>query len=442
MNRRRTRAGLVWAVVVALAGVPCAASATDGTLADMEAIRAEISALRAEQAERISEIQRNEARLAALEAAMAKLETPAQDRPRVDSHAVSSTPAAGVDPPDAARPDLQLSGDFRVRYETNSDPLVADDRSRGVIRGRLRAGYAVSDRLYLGGMLSTGDPANPRTGDATLTGFGADLQVKLAQAFLRGDFSALQVIVGKMPQPFQRTELVWDGDVNPQGVAANYQLPWGNSGSIRLTGIYSPVDEAAAGPDSDMVGGQLTIGHALAPDLRLELAAAYYNYRLKTAPGTNPAAYRGNLVAPGGGYLSDFNLLDGMATVTYSGFGPRWPARLVFDYVENLGASVSDDTGMEFDLVLGRAAQRGDWRLAYGYSEAGVDAVLAAFSTDNTDLATNYLQHSLSVDYMLSPKLMLNATAFHYRPKNSLYAPPRPPDQWIDRLRLNLQLAF
>lgn len=442
MTHRRIRTDLAWAPLVALACVPFAASATDGAVSDMEAMRAEISALRADQAERIAEMQRTEARLAALEAAMTKLEKPVQDGPRAGGNQVPSTPAAGIAPAGAARRDLQFSGDFRVRYEANSDPLVADDRSRGVIRGRLRAGYTLSDHLYLGGMLSTGDPSNPRTGDVTLTGFGADLQVKLAQAFLRGNFGGLQVLAGKMPQPFQRTELVWDGDVNPQGLAAGYRLQWHDGSSVRLTGLYSPVDEAAAGPDSDMIGGQLTIGHELAPGLRLEFATAYYDYSLKTAPGLTPAAYRGNLIAPGGGYLSDFDLFDAMATISYSGMGPRWPAQLVIDYVKNLDAAVSEDSGIELDLTLGRASERGDWRLMYGYSEAGVDAVLGAFSSDNTDLPTNYLQHTLAVDYVLAPRLTLNATAYHYRPKSALYAPPRPATEWIDRFRLNLQFAF
>ncbi|MBK6718380.1 MAG: hypothetical protein IPG62_00525 [Sphingomonadales bacterium] len=45
-----------------------------------------------------------------------------------------------------------------------------------------------------------------------------------------------------------------------------------------------------------------------------------------------------------------------------------------------------------------------DWRFGCGYAETGVDAVLAAFSHDNTDLATNYRQHTLLVDYVVVPK--------------------------------------
>jgi hypothetical protein len=410
--------------------------------AEVAAIRAEMDSLRAAQAARIVEMRQAESRLAALEASVLQLEaataTPAGATPTASPATVTSA----VAPAQPASPRLQLAGDFRARFESNTATDSMAQRNRGVVRARLRAGYALSDRLFLGGMLSTGDPANPRTGDVTLSDFDGDLPVKLAQAYVRGELGPLQLIAGKMPQPFQRTELLWDGDVNPQGVAAAYRAPFGPSGSLKLSGLYFLVDESAAGPDSDMLGGQLSLGQALSTNLKLELSAAYYDYRLRSAPGTTAASFRGNLVGPDGGYLSDFELFDGVATVTYDGLGPRWPVRLVGDYVKNLGAAVEDDTGIELDLMFGRASHPGDWRIMYGYSEAGVDAVLGAFSTDNTDIATNYLQHAVAVDYVLSPQVMLNATAYHYRPKNALFAGSRDPDEWLNRVRLNLQVTF
>lgn len=421
--------------------VAAAAPMTPSSL-ELAAIVAEIDALRTEQSRRADEMRKTEDRLAALETTLARLEGTALE----SSHEAGVRSAAAAIPTSSASDPVShesfFSGDVRVRYEANSEQQIAPNRYRGVVRARLKAGYTLSERLYLGGMLSTGDPANPRTGDVTLTGFGADLQAKLAQAYLRGDFGALQVLAGKIPQPFQRTELVWDGDVNPQGLAGHYRQSWDNGGTLRLSGLYFLVDEAPAGPDSDMIGGQLAVGQDLAAGLRLDLAAAYYDYRLETTPGSSAAALRGNLAAPGGGYLSDFNLANGMVTLSYSGLGPRWPARLALDYVRNLGAAVTDDSGFGLDLTLGRGSQHGDWRLTYGYAEAGVDAVLAAFSSDNTDLPTNYLQHSLAVDYVISPSLTFNATAYHYRPKNPAYAGLRPADEWLDRIRLNLQVTF
>ena len=55
-----------------------------------------------------------------------------------------------------------------------------------------------------------------------------------------------------MPQPFVRTELVWDGDVSPQGVSAAYTFPIGDSGAkLKANALYFLVDESVAGPNSD-----------------------------------------------------------------------------------------------------------------------------------------------------------------------------------------------
>lgn len=200
------------------------------------------------------------------------------------------------------------------------------------------------------------------------------------------------------------------------------------------------VDEAAAASDSYMVGGQVQLDWLLG-DLRFEIAAGYYDYTLRSVAGADAGDIRTNRFASGA-YLSDFDLLDVVGGVTYSGLGPQWPVRLVADYVHNFGATTDQDSGFGVDLLLGRGVQHRDWRFGYGYAETGVDAVLAAFSHDNTDLATNYRQHSIFGEYVVAPRVVLNATLFHYRPKSSLFTPAFLPDDWVNRLRLNLLVNF
>jgi hypothetical protein len=78
-------------------------------------------------------------------------------------------------------------------------------------------------------------------------------------------------------------------------------------------------------------------------------------------------------------------------------------------------------------------------RFRYGYSQAETDAVLAAFSHDNTTLATNYKQHSLTFDYAVRKDLQLNATWYTYR---RLDNPTGAPNPLINRLRLNAMVIF
>ena len=65
--------------------------------------------------------------------------------------------------------------------------------------------------------------------------------------------------------------------------------------------------------------------------------------------------------------------------------------------------------------------------------------MLAAFSHDNTTIATNYRQHSAALDYQLASKVFVNATLYRYRPKNPSATLS---DVWLNRLRLNLLISF
>ncbi len=403
---------------------------------DLIALRAELDALKADQA-------RTNQRIAVLEGALSAVTV----SPSLSSSTTAPTaPASAL--PAAQTPNIiqvaasrvALSGDFRVRYESNFGDRDARNRDRGVLRARLRGTYAPNTWLTIGAELDTGDPDDPNSTDTTLSGFDDDLDVSLSQAFVRGTFGRLQIQAGKFQLPFTRTDLVWDGDVNPEGLSAAYAATLSPSLKLRASALYFLVDELAVGPDSRMIGGQIGGEATLSQALKIELAGSYYDYALKSLVGADAGDIRTNRFA-NGRYVSDYNLLDIIGAMTWSGLGSRWPVRLTGDYVRNFGADAGN-TGFGADLTVGRIAQQRDWRFGYGYAEVGVDAVLAAFSHDNTAIATNYLQHSLSVDYVPRPNLILNATFYHYRPKAALFAGSNQPGDWLDRVRLNFLVNF
>ncbi len=309
------------------------------------------------------------------------------------------------------------------------------------MRARLRASYAVNPWLTIGGQLATGDPNDPNTTDITLTRFDDKLTASLDQVYIRAKFGSLQIDAGKIGQPFTRTELVWDGDVSPQGISAAYAMSLGSGANLKATAMYFIVDEVAAGPDSGMLGGQLGFDYSPSRDLKLELAAGYYDYSLGSVAGGDAGDFRSNLFQ-NGRYVSDFNLLDVIAAVSWQGLGQKWPVRIVGDYVKNFGAATSQDSGFGVDLIVGRANKPHDWRFTYGYAQVDTDAVLAAYSHDNTNIATNYLQHTLAVDYTVNPNLLLNATLYHYTPKSRLNAGSNDPADWLNRFRLNAVVTF
>lgn len=399
---------------------------------ESDQLRAQIQQLRAEQA-RIDELQRQtDAKLRALEARLGA------DKSAAPASAI--TPAAVASAAD--KPRLNVTGDMRLRYQGDYSDSDGRDRDSAQVRGRLGATYSVNDTVTLGARIVTGDPDDPNSTDVQLSNFDDDLQVSLDLAYAQLSFGDLKLYGGKIPQPFTRTDLVWDSDVNPQGASAVYKHSLADGAALRANGLFFIIDEQAAGPESTMHGAQLGYDSASFGALKYDVSAAYYDYQLGSIAGGDTGDFRSNLRNPNGSYRSDFNLGDLIVGATWSGAGDRWPLRVVGDYVKNFGAETSADTGYGLDLALGRASKQSDWRLTYGYSVAETDAVFAAFSHDNLGIATNYRLHALTLDYVPLPKTLLTAIWYHYRPDHAIDAGTNDVGDWLDRIRIAFLVSF
>lgn len=408
----------------------------------VEILERELAAQKDRIARLESLIERQNAALEQLNAARQAVAVPAAPAPLAPPSRPAPVSFAKASPGEAVFgiPGLDVGGDVRVREEFNVSDADARDRSRSVLRARLRATYQITKHLSVGGQLATGDPDDPNSTDITLTGFNDDLDVSLDQAWIRYKAGGLSAYAGKFPNPFQRTDMIWDGDVSPEGVGVTYSLPVG-AATLDARAVYFIVDEAPNGPDSSMAGIQGVLQTPLGRDFKLMLAGAFYDYRLRSLAGADAGDFRSNLMT-GGRYLSDFRLINGLATLTWSGLGRRWPLALTADFVRNEGAAVSSDSGFNIEFSAGQTAHKGDWRLFYNYSQVGVDAVFAAFSHDNIGIATNYELHGLSVDYVPAENILLNTTLYHYRPLRRLYAGANQPHDWLNRVRLNMMVSF
>jgi hypothetical protein len=387
--------------------------------------------LRAEQA-RIEELHRQtEIRLRALEAQLGAQ----QSKP-----AASAPPAAVVSSTESSR--LVVSGDLRVRSQGDYSDSNGRDRNSAQVRGRLGAAYAINDTVTIGARLVTGDADDPNSTDVQLSNFDDDLQVSLDLAYVQVNADGLKLYGGKIPQPFTRTDLVWDSDVNPQGVSAIYKRSLTDGSALRANALFFIVDEAAGGTDSTMNGAQLGYDSPAFGAWKFDASAAYYDYQLGSIAGGDTGDFRSNPRTADGRYLSDFNLGDLIVGATWAGVSKRWPVRVMGDYVKNFGAATDADTGYSLDVSAGRVRNRGDWRVTYGYSVAETDAVFAAFSHDNIGLGTNYRLHALTFDYVPLPKTLISANWYHYEPYSSVATDPDDAGDWLDRIRLAFVVSF
>jgi len=338
-----------------------------------------------------------------------------------------------------------LFGDFRVRYEDNTSLGDAAGYGRGVLRFRLGASYRVNRLFSVGARLVTGDPGNPRTADVTIGDFLDDLQLSLDRAYVELDQPGVLATAGKFANPFSTTELVWDADVNPAGLAGSLETRPVAGLIPRFTGIYMIVDEQTIGRDSSMWGAQVQLTRRSPSSWGVELAVAYWDYTISSLVNAeDPGDRRGNLTTPdGSAYLSDFNLADVEVKVDVPWPSASCPLRAAVDFVKNLGAAVPEDSGFRFDLSIGRSWTPKQVEAHYGFARCETDAVLGAFSHDNLPLATNYLNHELKLAYGLLQDTTLSLTWYLFRPlKEDPRFPDLDPASTSSRVRLDLMLRF
>ncbi|HZV58714.1 MAG TPA: putative porin, partial [Candidatus Eremiobacteraceae bacterium] len=146
---------------------------------------------------------------------------------------------------------------------------------------------------------------------------------------------------GKMAYPFYRTELVWDNDLNPEGVAQTLQWDFKSAPFIRhfaVVGFQLPFTEVAGTKtnksivESVVYGGQLQAIWQLKPWLKLSTYGSFYNYHnadpialaLARASTSNPQTpLNGLLVLGGASVQNSITTLTANNVVTHTEIDPN-----------------------------------------------------------------------------------------------------------------------
>ena len=164
---------------------------------------------------------------------------------------------------------FRFSGDMRVRGE-NYNQQGVPDRNRGRVRGR----FGIDGRLgedFVGGLyVATGSLGDPTTTNETLTNFFDRKTIGLDRAYITYNPVAakwLSLTGGKFAFPWQRTSLTFDPDINPDGFDAklSFDLHKGAIKNFTVQGMLLPFNEVTKGPDSFVVGGNMSARFQFGP---------------------------------------------------------------------------------------------------------------------------------------------------------------------------------
>jgi hypothetical protein len=321
---------------------------------------------------------------------------------------LAATPPATPGRWEKLKEQLTVYGDFRLRQEFNFDLDDQDDRDRTRFRLRLGGDYRLDDEWAVGARLRTGDPGDPNGPHSTLGDLFDSDSFELDRAFVAWKPAALQglrLVGGKFAHPFYANpvfgELVWDADVNPEGLAAVYTLPGAATGDkLDFVLAHYFVQEQGGGDEATITLAQVAGTRRIAEHTTGTVALGFYDYGRLTPDGSlalvndNPGQVNGgnqlidtdgDLVADD--FASDFEIWNPIAAVTYEGWG--LPVTVSSEYIHNGGAAGSEDSGYALGASAGRQKSPGDW-LWYGqYQKVEQDAVFAAFAQDDTLLTAN-----------------------------------------------------
>jgi len=205
--------------------------------------------------------------------------------------------------------ELELYGDARLRYEIRSGETDSQDTlQRNLPRYRLRLGLRgiLADDWFFGVRLETG--TNPRSSNVT---FGDDSGggngpfaknsdgIFVGQAYLgyKG-FKDITLTVGKMANPMVSTLMVWDPDINPEGLAEQ----WKHTFTIALGDGTEEPETLAYSKDGAALPRQKK-KKAEERALKIEVFANFAQFIYDDANPENPLGPRSTTTANGGRQL-------------------------------------------------------------------------------------------------------------------------------------------
>lgn len=312
---------------------------------------------------------------------------------------------------------IKVSGDIRLRNE-NIDQDGKEGRNRTRLRLRVKADAKINDQVKAGFRLASGE-SDPVSTNQTLDEGFSSKSIVLDRAFVIWEPEALgglAITGGKMANPMVLgQDLVWDGDLNPEGVNFNYA-----AGIIDLNAGYYFVEERSSDDDTSLVG--ITAAADLGGEgLDINIGAGYFLYdNIKgydlivaddafgnsTVDTTDPVT--GDVTSSV--YASDYALLEGFASI---GFNAGIPVTIYADYVVNNDAETDADTAYQFGISLLKAKNPGEFAFDYNWRSVEADAVFASFTdSDFGGGGTDAEGHRISGKYKISKNWEAAATYF------------------------------
>ena len=324
---------------------------------------------------------------------------------------------------------VKITGDMRFRHENvDKDDANGVKDSRQRIRARLKIAAKVNDQVDVGLRLVT--RGSQTSGNRNLEGSFVSKDLFFDRAYInwRPDFvKGLTATFGKFKQPWYNASshgLIWDSDVNPEGVALRYKR---QVGPLKLTAtggyfILEDGDTVKGSANNDGFSDDLNMYHAgisaamqMTKDIKGTLGSNVYIYNNESAVGN----------------FNDANALEIYEVASRIDFNTAFlPVYVYGQYATNASAEDGKDTAW----LAGFGAKLGAFKMDYNYRDTQQFAVADTFN-DSTFAKGNTAArgHKVKLTYAISRNF---ATGMAY------YAAEEYNGTNTDTLQLDLKAKF
>lgn len=328
---------------------------------------------------------------------------------------------------------IKISGDFRFRHDhLDSEDASTGKWNKGVDKGRIRARLMfetkVNDDWDLAFRIASGSDKSPISTNQDLEDSFSKKDLWLDLAYFTWHPAAkkgLKVFGGKMKNAFYRagkSQLIWDTDLNPEGIAAQYVMSLNEVDQLFINGGGFWVDENTSGVDTSLWGVQTYWKRKIGNPDYILAGVGYYDFAnlqgrddLKSTWGTSN--FLGN-TSSGGLFVSDFDIFEAFGEYGFEYAG--LPLAVFGNWAQNIVASSSEDTGWMIGCKLNKAKELGSWELMYDYRVLEADAVVGALSeSDWLGGGTDGKGHRFVFKYQLAKNVQAGLTYYHLENERS-----------------------
>ncbi len=322
---------------------------------------------------------------------------------------------------------VKFKGDLRLRYQGEKTDEKADSPQRDRYRLRWRAGIVadVTENWEAGFGFASGSD-DPRSTNQTFENAFQTPDARLDYAYAKyTPFKSLSLIGGKFKNPiWTPKDLLWDGDIMPDGVAATFFHKFSDAMKVFVTPAFFILEEFSnTTKDPNLLAVQAGLEAKLGMPY-IKIAGTWYNFT-NVEGNVFPHSSKSNSLDSNGKLFYDYDSFAAGAEIGVNLKGPVPTVAVFGEYVISDGDDDldkdgnKDNTGYLVGLKVGhnKIDKLLDWQFKYNYRELEKDAWVDFLpDSDFYSGATDTKGHEVEVTIGLAKHVSFGIDYYHSQP--------------------------